>query len=99
MKNPFDITQYSNNLTLKSDINLSGLGVSGIYAIFNFIIKEVTIRQEAIRAAYINGITSEQPFFTNVNSIIWDSPESITNSCFIVTNAIKQFYKNKKQEI
>ena len=94
MKNPFDITQYSNNLTLKSDINLSGLGVSGINAIFNFIIKEVTIRQEAIRAAYINGITSEQPFFTNVNSIIWDSPESITNSCFIVTNAIKQFYKS-----
>lgn len=94
MKNPFDITQYSNNLTIKSDINLSGIGVSGIGSIFSFLIREIKIRQESIRSGYISGIADETLRFVDVDKISWDTPESISNSCNIIISSINQFYKS-----
>ena len=93
MKNPFEQTQYSNFIQTPGDINLKGMGASGIQDIFDFLKKQIILRQESIRAGYIDGFQLENiPSFVDVNSLLADSPSSAFNAQVTIVDAVKQFF-------
>ena len=62
MQNPFEQTQYSNFIQIPGNLNLRGMGSSGIAELFTFLKNQVSLRQEAVKAAYIDGITDPTQF-------------------------------------
>jgi hypothetical protein len=93
MKNPFEQTQYSNFIQTPGDINLKGMGASGIQDIFDFLKKQIILRQESIRSAYIDGFQLENiPPFVDVTSLLADSPSSAFNAQITIVDAVGQFF-------
>ena len=101
MQNPFEQTQYSNFIQIPGNLNLRGMGSSGIAELFTFLKNQVSLRQEAVKAAYIDGIISDtsQFIFVDLSGVSADTPSSIYNSKLILIDAVQQFFVSHSSQM
>ena len=95
--NPFEFSQYTSNF-LKTNVVLdsSGIGLTGIDELMQFVVTQTKIRQEAIRIGYISNNPSLIPGrsynLISLEGLSFDTPTSLYNASVKLVDAIKQMF-------
>ena len=97
IRNPFDITQYASSF-IKENVLLdsSGIGLTGIDSLMQFLTSQVRIRQEAIRIGYISNnpsLGSGDYSLINISNLSYDNPASLRDSSLRIVDSVKQMFQ------